>query len=350
MSAPEPEDLQDLVDHTHYQTSCDHSSLPSDWGCPSVTVGGRVGSVWEPLQTPRPLIRRRHFSRLKNASSLPAPPDRPLSPPDYLPIPPGRLPSPAGQPLSPTSRLFPAPRPITSPRVVDEALPPSRSIVAEPPGAAVNVRHRTPPTNGLNGSPVAVGNGSSSTQMTFAPFINNNHIYVYMKTDQSDAAQKGNSKSPSPVKFEVPSPSPPPPLTPSHPHRNHLMSPSNHFPNMDAIRSFRIPKKRHEALSTPPPPSPPSQPHFQVLHTSPPPSQPHFQVLHSSLSPPPSRPHNAPSEEAVSNSVCVRRQQADLATTPYALTFTLSSSDGHSWTDSSLEGEWRGGGVVLLGS
>lgn len=81
-----------------------------------------------------------------------------------------------------------------------------------------------------------------------------------------------------------------------------------HFPNAEAIRNFRIPKRR-------PPPSPSSA----LLLSSPLPSQ--------------------DSSDAVQQSCCMRRFHAGLPSNPHSLTFTLSTSQGEEWSSNNLEGQ-----------
>lgn len=80
-----------------------------------------------------------------------------------------------------------------------------------------------------------------------------------------------------------------------------------HFPNAEAIRNFRIPKRR---------PLPPS-------------ATPVFSLL----------PRTQDSTDAVQSSCCVKRFCAGLSSNPYSLTFTVSTSQGQQWSNSSLEGK-----------
>ena len=105
----------------------------------------------------------------------------------------------------------------------------------------------------------------------------------------------------------------------------------SHFPNAEAIRNFRIPKRR------------------------PPPSSPSSALLLSSQD----------SSDAVQRSCCVRRFHAGLPSNPHSLTFTLSTSQGEQWSSNNLEGQrstmfvfivivlqhfdWLTGNVLLYG-
>lgn len=80
------------------------------------------------------------------------------------------------------------------------------------------------------------------------------------------------------------------------------------FPNSDALKSFRIPKKPNSTVTATlllPSPSPP---------------------VHS----------NATAED----SLCVRRYHAGAPTNPFSLSFSLDTSDGHSWRSSDLDELW----------
>ena len=83
----------------------------------------------------------------------------------------------------------------------------------------------------------------------------------------------------------------------------------SHFPNAEAIRNFRIPKRR----------PPPSSPSSALLLSSPLPS--------------------LDSSDAVQRSCCVRRFHAGLPSNPHSLTFTLSTSQGEQWSSNNLEGQ-----------
>lgn len=84
------------------------------------------------------------------------------------------------------------------------------------------------------------------------------------------------------------------------------------YPNADAIRQFRIPKRpSHSRLSAPRPPT--------------------------ARSP---EEGSAPSAEVVGQSTCWRRYQAGLPSNPHSLTFTVTTEDGRSWTNTRLKGNY----------
>ena len=136
------------------------------------------------------------------------------------------------------------------------------------------------------------------------------------------------------------------------------------FPNSSAIKTFKIPKRRlqNSTLSSSPPHT--SPPHTSPPHTSPPhisavcmlkspPSPRHSFTQSSSIShtvspihdhihtlSPTSPPHTlTPSDEAVSQSVCLKRVQMGVSSNPHSLSFSLTTSDGQSWTSNNLEGK-----------
>ena len=99
------------------------------------------------------------------------------------------------------------------------------------------------------------------------------------------------------------------------PNNAHLRNP---FPNSKAITSFKIPKKRL-SLSQTTTPTICNEPSVVAIATP----------VHCAK----------PSEDVVSNSVVLQRINAGLHGNPYSMTFTLTSADGHSWSDNKLEGE-----------
>ena len=93
----------------------------------------------------------------------------------------------------------------------------------------------------------------------------------------------------------------------------------NYFPNSSAVKSFKIPKK----------------------HTPPKPRPSHSRTSRPSLAAKVPRPLNSvgeSSDEAVMNSVCLKRKKCNLSTVPHALHFSIKSSSGHEWKSHDLKG------------
>ena len=108
-------------------------------------------------------------------------------------------------------------------------------------------------------------------------------------------------------------------ITPSnHIHQNS----SNSFPNLFAVRNFKIPKKNKVISSSKPAGTP---------HT-------HQPTIPSASPPGPAEDVRTDSEEAVANSVALARQHKGLCTAPCSLVFSIVNSSGRRWTSFDLKG------------
>lgn len=130
----------------------------------------------------------------------------------------------------------------------------------------------------------------------------------------------------------------------------HDPSPHDYFPKPSAVKSFKIPKKpsilSNKQTNRQPSLSHQSHAHsHQNLHTATKkaPHPPRATRTHTTATKVP-RPQNVPvarmsSEEAVANSICLKRKRHSLPTVPHTLSYTISSASGRKWTSHDLKGE-----------
>ena len=167
----------------------------------------------------------------------------------------------------------------------------------------------TPPTS----TPITM----FQNNMTYVPFISNNHLYLYPVTadflaGHTSPPQKSTHR---PV---VTTPTIPADKTQRIPQSQQ----QNQFPNPRAINRFKIPKRRRKPKSLP------SQHPHPLVASPASPVSPSSQVR-----------QGVSSEDAVAKSLCLHRQRAGLPVNPFTLTYTITSSSGHLWTTNNLEGE-----------
>ena len=167
--------------------------------------------------------------------------------------------------------------------------------------------HRSPPT-----SPVI----AVFQNMTYVPYISNNHLYLYPVSPHSLVGHTPSQQSHSHMQFMT---TPPGLNMPQSYHQQEL--PLNQRP----VNKFKTPRRRRKRAKSPPIPQ---QPHPPMLAT--PSSQ-------ASLTSPVTHQRN--SEDAVAMSLCLQRKGEGLPVNPFTLTYTVTSSAGHSWSTNSLEGE-----------
>ena len=118
-----------------------------------------------------------------------------------------------------------------------------------------------------------------------------------------------------------------PALQPNLPSHNMIKQPVAQFPNATAIKSYKIPKRKSDCAVLSPSKKTTSDATF-VLPTSRSRARrtrKHLQLISSDC--------------VLSDSVMYQRHRALLPTNPHTLSFTLVSSDGQCWTNTSLEGE-----------
>ena len=179
----------------------------------------------------------------------------------------------------------------------------SMSVVQSPPTT------QSPPTSPF----IAV-----YQNMTYVPYISNNHLYLYPVSPDVLG-----DHTPSPT--HSPNKTTPTSTTKTKPQQHNCLLPRqlNEYPNQKAINKFKIPKRRRK-LNSPPT----SQ---QPRPLAPPPQ----------ASPPSQVTCITGSEDVVVRSQCLRRWEAGLPTNPFSLTYTVTTSAGHSWTTDKLEGKDR---------
>jgi hypothetical protein len=169
--------------------------------------------------------------------------------------------------------------------------------------------HKSPPT-----SPVI----AVFQNMTYVPYISNNHLYLYPVSPHSLVGHTPSQQGSSHMQFMTT----PPGLNAQQFHQQEL--PLN---NQKAGNKFKTPRRRRKRAKSPPIPQ---QPHPSL-------STPASQVSPPSLPSPVTHQRN--SEDAVATSLCLRRKGEGLPVNPFTLTYTVTSSAGHSWSTNSLEGE-----------
>ena len=155
--------------------------------------------------------------------------------------------------------------------------------------------------------------------MTYVPYISNNHLYLYPVSPNSLMGHTPSQQSPSHLQLLT---TPPGVNLPQSPQQR------NEFPGQKAANRVKVPRRRRK-----PPKSPPTRPHPLV-------AAPASQASTASPASPasPITRHES-SEDAVAKSLCLRRKGEGLPVDPFTLTYTVTSSAGHSWTTNSLEGE-----------
>lgn len=106
------------------------------------------------------------------------------------------------------------------------------------------------------------------------------------------------------------------------------VQPNIQFPNAEAIKTYRIPKRKAEGLLGP-------QPKRRNAHIPPrkieTPRKPKGKIRN------PPKPLVS-SDPLLKDSVVMERYRSHLPSNPHTLTFTITSSQGHKWTNTSLEG------------
>lgn len=167
--------------------------------------------------------------------------------------------------------------------------------------------HRSPPT-----SPVI----AVFQNMTYVPYISNNHLYLYPVSPHSLVGHAPSQQSHSHMQFMT---TPPGLNMPQSHHQQELPL------NQKSVNKFKTPRRRRKRAKSPPIPQ---QPHPPMLAT---PS--------SQASPPSPVTHQRNSEDAVATSLCLQRKGEGLPVNPFTLTYTVTSSAGHSWSTNSLEGK-----------
>ena len=190
------------------------------------------------------------------------------------------------------------------------------NIINSTPAGGLLPLVQSPPT--ISQSPPIVKSPPTSPSvlyqnMTYVPYISNNHLYLYPVAANSLVDHT----------YALPHQ--------SHAHLQDITTPTS---DRKQKRSYRSPRQQNESSNTKgikmskrrrAPKSPPS------LSSGKP---------HPLLKSPTSQ--NVSSEDAVAQSLCLRRKGAGLPTNPFCLTYTVTSSSGHSWTTDKLEGEGRG--------
>ena len=150
--------------------------------------------------------------------------------------------------------------------------------------------------------------------MTYVPCISNNYLYLYPVATSSLVDHTPLAQNPTHLQVLAT-----PPGNMMQPLQSSRSSQKkNKFPNKKGVNRFKIPKCRRTPKShgsTPPKPRP---------------------LAASRVT------HGVSSEEAVAKSLCLRRKEAGLPTNPFCLTYTVTSSAGHSWAANSLEGKGVG--------
>ena len=144
----------------------------------------------------------------------------------------------------------------------------------------------SPATNSSSPTPMTA---TPPSNVTVVPFISNSQLYLYtLNSDPSDATSA--------------------PLV-------------NCFPNSSAVKNFKIPKKNSIT---------PSGKNSQRNRNK---------VSRVSTKRPRALPQEVSSEEAVANSVCLRRNGCGLPTVPHSLNFSITSSSGRKWASNDLKGK-----------
>ena len=221
---------------------------------------------------------------------------------------------PEGQKTPPTigSKTTPTP---TSPK---PTTPTSMvSLTNSNPTFSPGPKATSPPTSGPRSPPtspvIAV-----FQNMTYVPYISNNHLYLYPVSPHSLIGHTPSQQSPSHMQFVTAPPGLNMPQSPQHQR--------NEFPlNQKSVNKVKTPRRRRK----------------QPKSSSTTPQQPHSLVTAPASQAPPESPvtHQRSSEDAVAKSLCLQRKGEGLPINPFSLTYTVTSSAGHSWSTNSLEGE-----------
>ena len=203
--------------------------------------------------------------------------------------------------------------PISTMNIVNSAFTQSLPAIAQSPPILVSppTGAHSPPTSPL----ITV-----FQNMTYVPYISNNHLYLYPVATDSlpDHTHSHTHQSHSHLPVVAM-----PINTPTSQHRSPWQQ--NEFPNSKIINRCKVPKRRRRKPKSPSGPAS-QQNKSRPLVTSPPSKA-------SRVSWDPS------SEDAMEQSLCLRRKEAGLPTNPFSLTYTVTSTSGRSWTTNSLEGE-----------
>ena len=187
------------------------------------------------------------------------------------------------------------------------------------PAFSFGPKPKSPPTSGPRSPPtspvIAV-----FQNMTYVPYISNNHLYLYPVSPHSLMGHTPSQQSPSHMQFVTTPPGLNMPLSPQQ-QRNELPL------NQKSVNKFKTPRRRRKQPKSPP--TTPQQPHPLMVKPA------------SQASPGSPVTHQRSSEDAVAKSLCLRRKGEGLPVNPFTLTFTVTSSAGHSWSTNSLEGEGK---------
>ena len=241
----------------------------------------------------------------------------------------GNTPPTTGSSMTTPTSTSPKP---TTPTSMTSFVSTNSSIAAFPLTVPIP-KGKSPPTSGHR-SPPTSPMITVFQNMAYVPYISNNHLYLYPVSPHSLVGHAPSSSQQTPAHMQFMTT--PPGLNVSQ----SLCQQQELLPhNQKSANKSKTPRRRRKqqpkSSSTP---QQQSHPLVATPASQASPGSPLRSSVKGQRSPSPVKGQKN-SEDAVAKSLCLQRKGEGLPMNPFTLTYTVTSSAGHSWSTNSLEGE-----------